>query len=371
MCVLGQGGHVSKGWQARVGRCVAVVVVLTCFAACSSEPGSTNPSPTGPTSSQSAPSTPVSARFSAIDIVGRAIHVTWLGVSGAERYIIEAGSSSGANDLAALSVTAPATAASLTDVLPREGIYVRVKAANAAGVSESSPELLIDMPDIGDVIEALFFGTGRYNLDGRQRSPAARMTGWADGAPVSVRVPHAVSGEQFDAVIQAVNDFNAAGLNLHIERATLTLNEFNQLRPPGVTFLIGEGLCARTPGAPPDVDCAVRTPFPIYATSSIRMSNVSQPARVWAHELGHAVGLEHVWMEVRVTEPSQVNLFAPHVPTMGGMGVSTNNGGLYGPNRNLNRFSELELEAVRRVYAAGLRPGSTLADFVARGLIRP
>jgi hypothetical protein len=81
--------------------------------------------------------------------------------------------------------------------------------------------------------------------------------------------------------------------------------------------------------------------------------------------------LEHVWMEVRVTEPSQVNLFAPHVPTMGGMGVSTNNGGLYGPNRNLNRFSELELEAVRRVYAAGLRPGSTLADFVARGLIRP
>jgi len=108
-------------------------------------------------------------------------------------------------------------------VSPREGIYVRVKSANVAGVSESSPELLIDMPDIGDVIEALFFGTGRYSLGGRQRSPSARMTGWADGTRVSVRVPHAVSGEQFDAVVQAVNDFNAAGLNLYIERATLTL----------------------------------------------------------------------------------------------------------------------------------------------------
>jgi len=101
------------------------------------------------------------------------------------------------------------------------------------------------------------------------------------------------------------------------------------------------------------------------------MSSLTEPARVWAHELGHAVGLEHVWIEVRVNELGQVNLFAPHVPTMGGMSVSTNDGGSYAPSRNSHRFSELELEAVRRVYAAGLRPGSTLADFVARGLIRP
>jgi hypothetical protein len=35
------------------------------------------------------------------------------------------------------------------------------------------------------------------------------------------------------------------------------------------------------------------------------------------------------------------------------------------------RLSATELEVVHAVYTAGLRPGSTRAEFVARGLVNP
>jgi hypothetical protein len=57
---------------------------------------------------------------------------------------------------------------------------------------------------------------------------------------------------------------------------------------------------------------------------------------------------------------------------MGVMAVRTDDGALVAPGTGgRSTFAAVELEAIRRVYAAGLGPGSTAADFVARGLLKP
>lgn len=93
---------------------------------------------------------------------------------------------------------------------------------------------------------------------------------------------------------------------------------------------------------------------------------------MWAHELGHSLGLAHLLLRVRISNPlPNSNLFREHKPVMGSIIVaSADDTEGYSPT-DVRLFSGLELEAIRRVYAAGLRPGSTLADFVSRDLIKP
>jgi hypothetical protein len=332
-------------------------------------------SPTSPGTTQGAPAAPKQASFNVIDFATGGIRVFWLGVAGAERYLVEVGSSSGASDIE--TVNAPpgvgATYATVSNVAPREGIFIRVKAVNAGGTSAPSNELRIDMPDIRDAIEALFFASGPYGEV--SRNPAARMRGWTTPG-ISVRVPPEVEGERLDAVVATVNDLNAAtGLNFFIERVAMNLADYNRLRPAGVTYILGEGLCTRSPGGPADVPCSVpSTSDPAYRSVSIRIT-AGEVDKTWAHELGHAAaGLSHFFLRTRMIDPNgfgSINgLFGPQVPVMGSLLVATDIGD-FGPGQAIKRFTAFELEAIRRVYSSGLRPGSSPADFVARGLIRP
>lgn len=342
----------------RSSQCAALVL-LTCLAACDSKSGSTAPSPT-PTPTGAPPTAAPIARFTAINIVERSISLTWPEVSGADRYIIEAGSSSGASDLGNMAV--PPGNGTFTNVTPRDGIYFRVKAGNAAGFGPASEEARIDLPDMRDIIEALFFGSGRYSDPlNTPRNPAARMRGYTAG-PLTVRVPHEIGGAQFDLITRTVNELNAAtNLSLGIERVSLTPSQVDQLSPRGVTIVIAS-LCNR--------DCAISVPIPAYDRTVIGIATASQTGDVWAHELGHAIGLQHVSIDVRLPSLSQVSVFNPHEPVMGGILVTTNDGASYSPNSS-GGFVPMELEAIRRVYASGLRAGSSIADFIARDLIKP
>ena len=66
---------------------------------------------------------------------------TWDAGSGATSYRIEAGSTPGASDLAALVV--PGTELTYAQSVPNGAYYVRVRALNAVGASEPSNELAL------------------------------------------------------------------------------------------------------------------------------------------------------------------------------------------------------------------------------------
>ena len=300
----------------------------------------------------------------AIDIPQRTLSIQWGTATAAERYVIEAGSAPGGTDLTTFSVAAPANTATWRDVPVRSEIYFRVKAENSRGASAPGPENRAEMPDMKDVIEALFLGTGPYG----EFPSSSGMSGWRSGSRVTVRVPHEVSGTQFDVLSRAVDDLNAAmgAVSLSIERATLTRAQWDQSRPAGITFLAGQGTCGRS--------CTLNGPAPVYTSSLVLMESLSENPSTWAHELGHAVGLRHFLFQVHFGQPINVNqVFGPLAPTMGAIVIfgGQNPGGV-APGGQPNRgFSELELEAVRQVYGAGLRAGSSVADFVARGLVNP
>jgi hypothetical protein len=354
----------------------ALLVALTCAAACSGKTSSTptGPTPTGPTgstptASQAPPGAPSFFLIPAINVAQRSLQLNWGLADGADRYVIEAGSTSGATDLATFSGNS-SHLMTWSNISPREDIFVRVKAANAAGTGPPSREVRVDMPDMKLIIEALFFASGKYADQAPPRRQDQRMQGWAPGSRVSVRVPHAVGGDQFDAVVQAVNDLNAAmggAVNFVVERAAVTLSDWIRLSPSGVSYTVGEGQCTRTPGGPADIACTFWEPSPIYAKVSIRIGSADLP-KTWAHELGHSAGLQHLFPKVRV---SVIPLNGLQAPIMGGLVVYTDDNGSFNQPWSGFKFTELEMEAVRMVYASGLRPGASIGDFVARGLITP
>ena len=350
-----------------------LLVVLGCLAGCSGKPGATAPTPTSPTAAQTPPLAPSLIRYTGLSFAQRTISINWAAVSGADRYVIEVGSSSGAADRATLSISSPTAVATIPDLAPGV-VYVRVKAANAAGVSSASSELWVEMVDIRNVIEALFLGSGPFSEGNRPRHSGRTMFGWAPGSRVSVRVPHEVGGEQFDAIAQTINTVNAVmDVQLFSERATLTSGQYNQLRPSGITIVLREP-CPLNVGH--TRGCATTSSGPQFSRALIQIPNPAEQGFVWVHEIAHALGLNHFTLQSQIdasASGSVSSLFGPMEPIMGGVCVRMGGVGDNLCAGNVSRFglSEIEVEAIRRVYTSGLRPGSSTADFVSRGLITP
>ena len=352
----------------RIARFAGAAVVVTLLTACSKS----SQNPTGPTP-PSGPPVVATTTLSAMSIVEQTATLTWAAVPGASGYIVEFGSESGQSNLTTINVSVPT--ATWRDIEPRDTIYVRVKAQNEAGIGPASPEVQFGMPDYRNVIEALFLSTGPHASPPSPRNASRQMNGWPFGSTVVVRVPDEVVVAQFDAVAHTVAAMNSAigGINLVIVRERLTLADWTQRRPAGITITAGQGACQQSDGAP--AACVQGRPqFAGYQSISVRMTSAAESPRTFPHELGHAVGLEHVWTDIKIPNLASLSALTPSVPIMGGLsGVTQDSAGLgaYAPGGAPTLFSDYELEAVRRVYQAGLRPGSTAAEFAARGLIKP
>ena len=375
--------NLSQGEQGAFRLAIAIGTLM-CLAGCGSQSSPTSPTPTAPTPSPAALAAPSSSTFTGVDFANRSVSIAWAPSAGAQRYIVEAGilerrqryqnrdgAPNGDDNNAG---RAKRILGSYVGGLPPGIVYLGFKAANATGVSVASPERWVEIVDIRHVIEALFFFTGPFS-PGQPRDLAKRMLGWADGSRVSVRVPNEWGGEQVDAVARTVEQANdvVAGTSFVIERASLTENQYNQLRPAGITILRGPS-CVQSDGT--TAACALSQGSPFFTTSQLRFPNpAAEQPRTIAHELGHTLGLNHLQVSARIDGSfAFFQNFRIQSPTMGSICLDIAGGSMPGLNcggTTANGLSALELEAIRRVYASGLKPGSTAADFLARGLLVP
>lgn len=323
--------------------------------------------PTGPTPG---PSAPTGVMVNAIDIVRGELTIVWTHSTGVDRWIVEAGSTPGASDLTSFSVPGGTSSARAvwTNVAPRRNIYMRVKAETAAGVGDASPDIRAEMPDMRHVTEALFFRTGPYTLPVQSRAAGRAAVGFPAGTRVLVRVPNSVVGAEFDGIVRAVQELNAAigVIDLVVSREDWTRAQWEQQRPTGITIHVGEGAC--TQGGEDNFACWVPEAGAVRTRGQILVPTPNIRAETWAHELGHAVGLQHLDVNLNPDALAMhIQLFARYKPVMGTLGNGTFSVGSF-PGL---LFSELELDAVRRVYSAGLRPGNTIEEFIARGVVAP
>jgi hypothetical protein len=165
-------------------------------------------------------------------------------------------------------------------------------------------------------------------------------------------------------VREAARLATAARLRLMIERSASLVDDDPVRLPPGLSVLISPGLCSDIGAV---FDCLRYSTRPLFSAVSIHLQSATDPPRNLVHNVGHAFGLQHLTLRLHSFAPGFApSAFAHDVPVMGS-GVSDGRSGL-APRAE---FSTTELDAVRSVYAAGLGPGSTRADFAARGLVRP
>lgn len=216
-----------------------VLVAFVLIAGCSSKSGSsspTAPTPTAttptPTPSVTAPATPSAPRVDGIRVNGLeyAVNLSWDAVPGATSYIVE---SVQRQEVETVEVT------DTTHEFRREGrSCVAVRAKNAAGVSGLASCRSVDVLDMRDVIEALFFNAGRY-AETERPSPLTVMFGWPTGSTVPILVGSNVPDIQHAAMSRAAEQFTrASGINFPpvrssiVEPAIWERNRIRAIVPP-------------------------------------------------------------------------------------------------------------------------------------------
>jgi hypothetical protein len=208
--------------------------------------------------------------------------------------------------------------------------------------------------DFRDVIEALFFGTGPM---ARVDSPGCdntlqRMRGWPIGSRVRVVAYGSVDAERRAAVQQTlrqVNEVFGATLNTAYEtrdsRAEPDGAAANEIRVFGVDARRAPMFCG---GAATNCQ-VVHYDAGVFIGSRVILGTPFAPASsgIVSHELGHAFGLCHI-------DPARGG-FDPSISIMGSVAAG--------------RWTDLDVEAFRRVYGAGLSPADPRQRFVRAGLI--
>jgi hypothetical protein len=208
--------------------------------------------------------------------------------------------------------------------------------------------------DFKDMIEALFFGTGpmaRLDSPGCDNS-LQRMRGWPIGSRVRVVAYGSVDAERRAAVqqtLQQVNEVFGATLTAAYEtrdsRAEPEGTAEDEIRVFGVEAPRAPTFCGGSA-----TNCqVVRYNAGVFKGSRVILSKPFAPASsgIVSHELGHAFGLCHI-------DPARGG-FDPSISIMGSTAAG--------------RWTDLDLEAFRRVYGAGLSPADPRQQFVRAGLI--
>lgn len=208
-----------------------------------------------------------------------------------------------------------------------------------------------------DYIEALFFGTGPFRP--ANGFMCARRHGWLGfprGTTVAVVVSRVVTADKQHAIRDAAAQVEAATGGAVRTTFTLTDDPNPMPRAQQVTSTTMED--PGTQGCRPGRGC---TMFQMASPAVLRSSRAVQllkvPPNNYSHDvIGHGVlGLCHI-----------------DGTAIGGFDRSLMSDGRGKPGDLINiKLTDLDLTALRAVFASPLNPGATREDFVRAGLVRP
>jgi hypothetical protein len=351
-------------WAAGLGLMLSV--------GCGKEGGSGTP--TGPT-----PGAPPLVTLSDLNIPDRIAVVRWTTVQGATEYEIAVGTTAGGEDVAKLTVPASTSTATLPNLPPASTIHVRVT-PRVEGVTSGSYSFYL--LDFRGIVETLFFGSGPYGESQFSGGALTVMQGWAPGTRIRIRLANEVEDLRPTAEIVANQLAQMTGgvLTASVESGGDNLWQPSRQGPAGTVKVVStkelpQDLCGgnRFDCARADADSnPIRTRVMLWMGPDLLPGN-RHP--VFAHELGHALlGFVH-WGGYFNTPGAMGSTFAcrPNTPELQYPYLK-----MCGRQEEISRglpaalrddFTPIEMEAARRVYAAGLRPGASRAEFASLGLI--
>jgi hypothetical protein len=326
--------------------------------------GASKGSPTEPGSGSSTTlSVPSGFAISEVSVRNRTTSFTWNAVPGASGYVLEIGRTANGNEFAVITVEGGPTSHLATD-LPVGISFARVRAKNASTTSAAGPEIRFVVPDIRDVIEALFFeaGPNRYiDLNGNSSGGNSFWLAWAPGSNIRARVS-GLDDQEYAHVERSLQQVEEASngqvRGSIVERlaepfapnSMLTGGELRVVVHPDMEAYCGNATVAGCAGWGLGLQG--------YVISSAVRVKPGQSADVFMHELGHSVlGLKHIQLGPwrNLGETSWPGLPRPTMFPSASVGPAV--------------LTPTELEAIKMVYAAGLRGAARRADFYAAGLI--
>jgi hypothetical protein len=299
---------------------------------------------------------------------GNAYQLSWTAAPDARvvSFAIEVATASGG--AAAQNTETGSAATTFTLVTNQRGpVFVRVRARWSEGLTASSNEVMAE--DIRDMIEALFFATGRLRSPSHQ--PICQFTslypdvveGFGPRTDVTTVISSTLPAANSAALDRLLDDLATASAGgLGITRITTndrTLLEDAALRKRFAAanqVVVVDFADARVACGNP-LGCGGGTLYPNHSTATflngfasverVNDANNNSVAAVTAHEAGHAFGLCHVAGSIM----GQLTL----------MGAST--------VANITALSPAELAAIRSLYGAGFGGGATRPMLVAAGLL--
>ena len=320
--------------------------------------------PTEPGSGSSGPiSAPTGLAIANVSVKDRTTTFTWNAVAGANGYVLEIGSTTNGTEFAVITLEGGPTTHLATD-LPVGISFARVRAKNASTVSAAGSEVRFVVPDIRDIIEALFFETGpnRYvDLNGNSSGGNLFWLAWAPGSNIRARVAglndqeHQHVERSLQQVEEATNGLVRGSIVERLDEPFAPNNLFVGGELRAVVHSDMQTYCGNATVA----GCGGwALGLQGYMTAAAVRVKPGQPADVFMHELGHAVlGLKHIQLGPwrNLGETTWPGLPRPTMFPSASVGPAV--------------LTPTELDAIKMVYAAGLRAAARRADFYAAGLI--
>jgi len=204
-------------------------------------------------------------------------------------------------------------------------------------------------PDLTEVVDAIFFGSGPLAHPDRDCPLDGRWAAYPRQSAVALVLASSVDAPAEQSLTRTVADLQQVidgRFQLTIERTSQVepMPRLNQITSADVSDAQIRATCS--PGASGCTRLLFTIDGMLAGARCIQREGTS--TRLKNHEFGHAIGLCHI-------DPTRIP-DALMAPTAGAL-----------PQ---DRFSLLELEAIRAVYASSLEPGATREDFRRAGLIR-
>lgn len=246
-------------------------------------------------------------------------------------------------------------------VLTEPGFHtITIRAKNSAGVSPPSAARSVQLIDMRDALDALFFSRGHY-ADREIPRERDRLLTWPSGA-VPIRVENAPDNERATIAHVGAQFAQSTGRHSFPTSATPT-------SPRNMVFT-GAIRLFTVPVGDADSSCGGFLEREIPACASfgsaagviqwgwvIASPSVTYPpAYIMAHEVAHTFGLLHI----RIPEFSG--------PPTGYSSDLIMRSPL--PREAPIEFSPIEMELIRQVYSNGFGPGTPRTDLIIRGLIK-